>query len=250
MIYVVIGMHKSGTTLISRILHQSGIDMGKFSDEISYDKGNKYERHETQSINYRILGCGNAHSLDVITPVSNLPTDSSIPADINAFVSQANALYDSWGFKDPRTCLTYPVWQKYLPAHKVIFIYRRPLELWHHYRKYIPRRKFILRTIHGYKALRAWYIHNHFFINYLAMQNNMHLINFSEFMSSTLNFEQLCQFTGTTLKDCRDSNLYRSKPEPDLIYKICTAVLRAKHAPHVERIFRFLDDTRESQLYA
>jgi len=28
MIYVVLGMHKSGTTLVSQILHRSGIDMG------------------------------------------------------------------------------------------------------------------------------------------------------------------------------------------------------------------------------
>lgn len=250
MIYVVVGMHKSGTTLISQILHKSGINMGRFSDNISYDKGNKFERLETQSINYRILGCRHVHSLDVITPAKDIPIDSSIAADINQLVSQANSRFANWGFKDPRTCLTYPVWQKFLPAHKVIFIYRRPLELWHHYRKYIPRRNFLRRTIHGYKALRAWYIYNNCFIDYLKMQEDMHLVNFSDFMGSNLGFDHLCQFTGTDLRDCRDSNLYRSKPKPDLMYKICTAVLRALHAPDVDRILASLDDKRVAQRHA
>ena len=58
MIYVVLGMHKSGTTLISETLHESGINMGEFSDiqqGIGYDEGHKYERRETQQINRQIL---------------------------------------------------------------------------------------------------------------------------------------------------------------------------------------------------
>ena len=43
-IYVVLGMHKSGTTLISQILHHSGVNMGGAEIETSrsYDEGNKY----------------------------------------------------------------------------------------------------------------------------------------------------------------------------------------------------------------
>ena len=51
MIYIILGMHKSGTTLISQILHKSGINMGNFNEDVSYDQGNKYERPASQKIN-------------------------------------------------------------------------------------------------------------------------------------------------------------------------------------------------------
>ncbi len=46
MIYVIFGMHKSGTTLVAEMLHKSGINMGDFDESVSYDIGNQYERNE------------------------------------------------------------------------------------------------------------------------------------------------------------------------------------------------------------
>ena len=70
MIYVILGMHKSGTTLISRILDSSGINMGTFDESRSYSMGNKGERAETVSLNRAMLGCGNGHSLSVSKPLT------------------------------------------------------------------------------------------------------------------------------------------------------------------------------------
>ena len=55
MLYVVLGMHKSGTTLLSQVLHHSGIDMGEIPDGVSYDKGNKYEDQESFHINMELI---------------------------------------------------------------------------------------------------------------------------------------------------------------------------------------------------
>ncbi len=42
MLYVILGMHKSGTTMISEILHNSGISMGEWKDKSNnYDYGHK-----------------------------------------------------------------------------------------------------------------------------------------------------------------------------------------------------------------
>jgi hypothetical protein len=52
MICVFLSMHKSGTTLVSEILHHSGINMGDDIDEhVSYDRGNKYEHESTLGLN-------------------------------------------------------------------------------------------------------------------------------------------------------------------------------------------------------
>jgi len=86
MIYVILGMHKSGTTLISQILHKSGINMGEFNEDVSYDQGNQHERPAAQKINREILKCGDAHSLDVINSVHDLPSGSVVPGHIQTLV--------------------------------------------------------------------------------------------------------------------------------------------------------------------
>ena len=66
MIYVVLGMHKSGTTLVAKMLHASGINMGESIDESAdYSAGNHYERQSTAELNHVLLeGC--------LTPPSRL----------------------------------------------------------------------------------------------------------------------------------------------------------------------------------
>ena len=55
MIFVILGMHKSGTTLVSQTLHASGINMGDFDSSLTYDTNNKFERHNTQELNRDML---------------------------------------------------------------------------------------------------------------------------------------------------------------------------------------------------
>jgi len=245
MIYVVLGMHKSGTTLISQILHKSGINMGEFDESVSYDKGNHYERHEGQLINREILKCADAHSLDVISPVSFLQNESGVRRKIEKLVSELDGRYSNWGFKDPRTCLTYEVWRKYLPKHKVIYVYRNPLELWHHYRRHIPRRKIIQRSVQGYKALRAWYIYNSVLLGHISDSDTpYHIIHFSEFMNAASELDRLRRFTGISMADCRKKKLYRSKSRPDGMYKVCSALLARRYGQSVDKLYALLNQQR------
>lgn len=65
MIYVIMGMHKSGTSLIAETLHKSGINMGYFDEQLSYDEANHYERWHTSELNHYLLGTTpRTHSLD------------------------------------------------------------------------------------------------------------------------------------------------------------------------------------------
>ena len=47
-VFVVLGMHKSGTTLVSDILHRSGVPMVEVRSSEGYDQGNKMERDATR----------------------------------------------------------------------------------------------------------------------------------------------------------------------------------------------------------
>ncbi|MEP1382344.1 MAG: sulfotransferase [Paraglaciecola sp.] len=238
MIYIVLGMHKSGTTLISRILHESGINMGEFDASVSYDKGNQYEREEFQIINKEILKCGNAHSTDVIEPLKGSYLNDEFTGSINAIEKQLNVEYDNWGFKDPRTCLTYSFWNTNLPDHQLIYVFRSPIEIWNHYRKKIPKYRMLKRFIASYKAVKAWYIYNNEAFNIVAdSSKKQYLIEYSEFMNSKQSIERLSEFIGVTLKDSRDPNLYRAKSTAGIGYKFYIFVAKYLFAKDIDKLF-------------
>jgi len=105
MIYVVLGMHKSGTTLIAQILHHSGVNMGEIDDSVSYDSGNKYERHSTLQLNEDILGQGSVNSIELTAP-DMLSLSDSQRERMRQIIASNEAKYNgNWRFKEPRTCL-------------------------------------------------------------------------------------------------------------------------------------------------
>lgn len=227
MIYVILGMHKSGTTLISRMFHESGINMGQFESSISYDQGNQYERKDFQEINKAILGCGNDHSTKVIHPLMDNYQNEVIKADVIKKIAELDTLYSQWGFKDPRTCLTYDFWSNHLPKHKMIYIYRTPIEIWNHYQKHIPKYRLIKRFLAGGQAVKAWYIYNNQLINFMKKtEGSDYIIEYSEFMQQKESIEKLSSFTKCTLKDSRDISLYRAKNIKSLGYNLYIKVAK------------------------
>ena len=104
MIFVVLGMHKSGTTLVSQILHHSGVNMGDFQENISYDEGNKYERESTLEVDMEILGAGDYRVLDLRSS-RRLRLDEGIYHKMREIIAGCGSRYEDWGFKDPRALL-------------------------------------------------------------------------------------------------------------------------------------------------
>ena len=122
MIVVVLGFHKSGTTLIARTLHEAGIHMG-CDCAGSYPKC-KYEDPRVLKIKNDILYGGK------VTPSYELP--KMFPSDecfqIMDYIKLRQKEHgNSWGFKVPDITLCYGMWRRYLPEHKVIGV-RRTLE--------------------------------------------------------------------------------------------------------------------------
>ena len=238
MIYIILGMHKSGTTLISQILHRSGIDMGDFDVSKNYDEGNKYERAETKQINMSILDCRDVHSLDTAGPVETLSDKSGIGKEIQKLAEALDKKHESWGFKDPRTCLTYRVWKKYLPAHKIIFVYRHPLEVWHHYQKYVSRYNIPKRMRNGWKTMTAWFIYNSLLINEIKNNDMEHLIlDYNEFISKPDAIHSLESFTGRKLVDCRKTELYRAGQNPAIMYNLTITAIGLVKKKDVTRLY-------------
>ncbi len=198
MVYIILGMHKSGTTLVSQILHHSGINMVDDVDvSIPYNRGNKYERKTTNRLNEDILGCQGLESLDIALPESLQITDEQRER-MREIIQDCSEQYgNAWGFKDPRTTLVYPLWVEELPKNKLIVIYRDLEEIWQHYRSKQRIQDRFLRPDLACKLMQRWCEHNANIISILQNITVDYLIlEYQKLMESPEEFKRLQNFTG------------------------------------------------------
>ena len=124
---VVLGMHRSGTSLVSSVLNSLGVNMGQ-NGFLEADEGNPHgywEDSEFLDVNKRILKLANG-SWRNPPPVDDLKEMRKHP-ELSSVCRQliANRV-GKWGWKDPRTCLTIPIWWKFLDANdtKIVVVRR------------------------------------------------------------------------------------------------------------------------------
>ena len=228
MIICVLGMHKSGTTLVAETLHHSGVHMAEVPAGLGYDQSNKFERHEAQRLNRAVLGpvlvptvrgfrlrnagldrAGYEINLDSIAWVrrrrlSRVLADAS-SRPIEELAARVGADHTDWGFKDPRTCLTYSWWRRSLPEHRVVAIYRPFDEVLLRYRVAWTRPIRLLRVA------RSWIVHNEMLAEHLEALDDFVLIRYDALMGDDDEFARLRRYVGIDLDDRRRPELYRAR---------------------------------------
>ncbi len=247
MIYVVLGMHKSGTTLISEILHNSRINMvdGPASG-VSYDEGNKYERPEVLSLNMDILGAVDHQVPYLPKPVSISFTKQQRNA-MREIIAGCDSKYSNWGFKEPRTTLTYPLWETELPVHRIIAAYRSPDEIWPRFRWRGWRRRYV-NPHRAWQFVSRWLQHNQSLVQYLRNTSmDFIVINYRRLMSSDEEFRRLEQFVGSKLTDIRKKALYRErKPKSDILLTAASGIARLTAGQSPQEVMADLEKLRAS----
>jgi len=127
MIFILAGMHRSGTSMFARFMHASGINMG--TEFYVDDTANKYGHFEDMDFlnlqrNELSTHFGGEDWL-VFQPFTHS----------DDFVRKARVLFtkkteingeDHWGWKDPRTTLFLKYWQTINPEIRFIFLVRKP----------------------------------------------------------------------------------------------------------------------------
>ena len=118
MIVIVVGMHRSGTSALAGVLHHHGVLMGEEQHlrprpSVENPKGfyeNVRFRHVSDQIleesGYRVK------SWDPAIPLIRAGLLNRFRAQ--RLVSRYQHRYPTWGWKDPRVCLTLDVWLKEL----------------------------------------------------------------------------------------------------------------------------------------
>lgn len=115
---MILGMHRSGTSLVANLVHAIGIDLGQ--DLIPADEANEAGYWESRRIwetHEKILKEMNC---DWNNPPLTFPDDlwhkpeiQELKRTLLEFVrSECNRTHKIWGFKDPRTAILLPIWQE------------------------------------------------------------------------------------------------------------------------------------------
>ncbi len=128
---VVIGMHRSGTSLLARILSDLGVHMG---DELEAN----HEAVTFLKANNELLKSAGAYWAKPRPFLSQLEDESFLSRCEHRareslgkhFASYGDASrMREWGWKDPRNTLTLPVWRRCFPAASVIHVVRNGLDV-------------------------------------------------------------------------------------------------------------------------
>jgi hypothetical protein len=241
MIHVVLGMHKSGTTLVSELLHHAGIAMVDDVDpQGGYDDGNKWERKATRDLNQEILGSAGAFSLD--NQGDRRRFGEPERRRMRDIIAACSARHADWGFKDPRSCLTYDLWATELPTHRVIAVYRRPEEAWAHYwRSASVRRR--LKAVR--RCLPQWCTHNSAILAALDRTPQPFLVlDYARLMDDPSELARLERFVDRPLVDRRDPRMRRSRSTRSGGYLAARAWHRLRGGASPEAIAAQLDTLR------
>ena len=135
MIVIVMGMHRSGTSALAGMLHQNGIIMGEDRNFLPPPSAENpkgfFENYRFRALNDNILSQYN-YSVKSFSPMTPDKIDTNEQSEdiIRSLLYEYDERYTTWGFKDPRMCLTYSAWKPFLQKPytdqeiKTIIIYR------------------------------------------------------------------------------------------------------------------------------
>ncbi len=125
---VVLGMHRTGTSLAAGMLHLLGINMGSyFFGKTSNNPTGHFEDLDFLYLNQDILHDAGGDWMNPPAHSTILKQAPEYSERIKSLVNKRNKQCMVWGWKDPRTCLTFDLYKKYL-VNPYLIICKRPNE--------------------------------------------------------------------------------------------------------------------------
>ena len=137
--FVIVGMHRSGTSLVSRILDRSGVFMGL---DLQEDHESKFFIKFNKWI-YENAGADWARPMALQELMDYEPAKKKVEEYVKSRVSSKSSkkysgkrlkkgLFDldsKWGWKDPRNGPTLPIWKEIWPEMKIIHVTRHGVDV-------------------------------------------------------------------------------------------------------------------------
>lgn len=128
------GMHRSGTSMIARLLNLCGVYLGPENDLLPPQPENLegyWENRQFMLLNDELLSKlsgGWDYPPQVDPGWEKSSKFSHIRFKASELIQQFSD-HKHWGWKDPRNSLTLPFWKELIPSMKVVICVRNPLEV-------------------------------------------------------------------------------------------------------------------------
>ena len=114
MIVIVLGMHRSGTSTLSGVLHMNKVTMGTYQTfwprPLNQNPKGFYENYDFRNINDQMLKLSGYDVKSYKTDIPSVQANDKIYSKMRNLVQNCNFQFGDWGWKDPRTCLTVKYW--------------------------------------------------------------------------------------------------------------------------------------------
>ena len=135
-IVCILGMHRSGTSALTRVLNLIGVDLGSeevlTTEPVADNPKGYWEHGEITAISDAILKrYGGSWDEPPLLPSGweTAPAIDDLRQQAQQLIQNQFAGIQLWGWKDPRTCLTLPFWQQLLPNMRYIICLRNPVDV-------------------------------------------------------------------------------------------------------------------------
>ena len=118
-------MPRSGTSLVTQLLHRCGLDLGPPDQLMPASINNPdgyWENLQFVRFNERLLA---ANGGTWFAPPAALTSTPELAAEARSIVAQ---FQEPWGWKDPRNAVTLSFWRSILPSMKVLVCIRHPAQ--------------------------------------------------------------------------------------------------------------------------
>lgn len=131
---IVLGMHRSGTSVLARMLNLMGLYLGPEGMSTGANPENPkgfWERRDVRLLNDALLH-STGHDWD---RVSSFDLDAVPDEMVSAFDEVASRTvlemdaHRPWFVKEPRLCLLLPAWLRHLEVPVIVNVYRDPVEV-------------------------------------------------------------------------------------------------------------------------
>src|SRR5258706_2467641 len=239
----VAGMHRSGTSMVTRLLNLCGLYLGKEGDLLSATKDNLegfWENAKLQRINDEILtSFGGGWDIPPVLQVGweTSPHLASIIQNANLAIKEISQQQPVWGWKDPRNSFTLPFWKRLIPNLKIIICIRNPFEVYHSLAR--------IGAASGIFSYNLWLAYNQQLITSTKPEERMithydsffrepqselrRLVNFLELEASNETIHIACRTISTSLRHNRGSidDLYTTNAPDKLLDLYRQLCLRA-----------------------
>ncbi|MEG4808501.1 glycosyltransferase [Microcoleus sp. F8-D3] len=128
-VFIVTGMHRSGTSLTASLFQKVGVDIGK--KLVGPADGNvkgHFENVDFVEFHKSVL---RSHGIDELgcTFEKTIPVAPEYVEIAKRAIDQNQLPHKHWGWKDPRTALFWDFWLNLLPEANFICVYRSPWEV-------------------------------------------------------------------------------------------------------------------------